>query len=365
MLPQNKLPTMGRKKGYKAPEGLIRIPGSPFWWIKIGKVRKSTKVPLDNITKATIILREIQKRLLEREDRVREMMGESVPFSQLVGKYLKEISSGKRSGKSDEVNSKWPLKYFGERKIDSIRPLDIAKYQDWRKEQISERKGKPVSGATINREKSFISACFKKAIRWGYVEANPCKDIERFPEKKRKRYITDEEFQKIKESAKANKMAAHLPDIMDMLYLTGLREGRVLNLKWEQINLKERYIVFEDRPENKGVPDRIWINDRLMSLLKRLRGERFLKKVVGQYVFQKNDGSKFGSIRKAWETACKKAGVEDARIHDIRHKTATDLGDMGFSPSQIAKVLGHSGTSMTDRYTHLQSTKEMLEVLGK
>ncbi len=176
MLPGSRLPLMGRKKGYRAPEGLVKKPRSPFWYIKIGRLQKSTKVPLEDVTKATIILREVQKRLLEKEDRAKEILGESVPFSKLAGRYLKEISPGKRSGKSDEVQSKAPLRYFGERRIDTIKPKDIADYQDWRKEQLvseTKRKKEPkeekprrkVSGATINREVSFISGCFKKAIR--------------------------------------------------------------------------------------------------------------------------------------------------------------------------------------------------------
>ena len=67
MVPLNRIGHIGRKKkGYRAPEGLVRMPGSPYWWIVIGKIRKSTKIPLSDITKATILLREVQKRLLEK-----------------------------------------------------------------------------------------------------------------------------------------------------------------------------------------------------------------------------------------------------------------------------------------------------------
>ncbi len=82
-------------------------------------------------------------------------------------------------------------------------------------------------------------------------------------------------------------------------------------------------------------------------------------------MFQKIDGTPYTTFRVAWRTACKRAKVKDARVHDIRHKTATDLADRGFSASQIALVLGHSNTTMTDAYTHLSSTKEILEGLGE
>ena len=361
---------MGRKKkGYKAPEGLIRIEGSPYWWIKItynGKtIKKSTQIRLENITRATILLREVQKRLLEKEEKAKEILGESIFFKDLADRYLKEISPAKRSKRSDHTNSAHPKKFLGNRRIDMIEPRDIYQYIEWRKNEVSETRKIPVSGSTINREKSFISQCFKKAVRWGYVKVNPCFGVEGEREKKRKRYITDQEFEAIKGEARKIERAGHLPDILDTLFLTGLRVGRVLTLRWSQVNLDDRYISFEQVSDNKGVPDRLWINEKLFSLLKRRKAERSLQKVVGPYVFQKIDGTPYATFRVAWRTACKRAKVKDARVHDIRHKTATDLADRGFSASQIALVLGHSNTTMTDAYTHLSSTKEILERLGE
>jgi len=361
---------MGRKKrGYKAPEGLIKMDGSPYWWVKLnfnGKlIRKSTKVPLENISKATIILREVQKRLLEKSEKAKDILGESISFKDLADRYLKEISPGKRSERSDHTNSVHPKKFFTSRRIDTIEQKDIYQFIEWRKNEIEGERKTPVSGSTINREKSFISQCFKKAIRWGYVKMNPCFGVEGEKEKRRKRYLTDKEFEAIKAEASGNEYAGHLPDILDVLYLTGLRSGRVLSLKWNQVNLEDRHILFEQVSDNKGVPDRLWINDKLFSLLKRLKAERSLQKVVGPYVFQKIDGKPYRSIKIAWRTACKRATVKDVRIHDIRHKTATDLADRGSTPAQIALVLGHSNTTMTDSYTHLSSTKAILEKLGE
>jgi integrase len=361
---------MGRKKkGYKAPEGLIRIEGSPYWWIKItynGKTtKKSTEIPLENLTKATILLREIQKRLLEKQEKVKEILGESIFFNDLTERYLKEISPGKRSERSDHTNSTCPKKFLGNRRIDTIEQKDVYQFIEWRKNQISEATKGQVSGSTINREKSFISQCFKKAIRWGYVKTNPCFGVEGEKEKKRKRYITDQELESIKTEARKIERAKHLPDILDALYLTGLRVGRILSLKWSQVNLNDRYISFEQVSNNKGVPDRLWINEKLLSLLKRLKAGRSLQKVVGPYVFQKIDGTPYQSFKTAWGRACRKAKVKDVRVHDIRHKTATDLADRGFTPAQIALVLGHSNTTMTDGYTHLWSTKAMLDRLGE
>jgi hypothetical protein len=62
---------------------------------------------------------------------------------------------------NDLTNSKYPLKYFGDRRIDNLAPKDIYKYQEWRKDQVSSRKGRAVVGATINREVALIRHALK------------------------------------------------------------------------------------------------------------------------------------------------------------------------------------------------------------
>lgn len=357
---------MGRKKkGYKAPEGLIRQAGSPNWYIKWRHIYKSTGT--SDLEKARLIFIEVQKMVLTEEHRAKEILGKSIPFSQLIQRYLKEISPAKRSWKLDHVNSKYPAKFFGEKKIDTITPQEIYKFQDWRKSQISERRKRPVSGATINRELSLISDTLTKAIRWGYIPSNPCREIERFSESRRDRYITDAEFESIKTVARQRKESIHLADVMDTLYHTAQREGRILSLKWSQIDLEARTIIFLPSNKNKKTPEVIWINDKLFAVLSRIKRERSLMKVVGPYVFQKIDGSPYKSIQKTWVTSCQKAKVKDIRIHDIWHKAITDMLDAGVPISKVKAAVGHSQTQTTDGYTHLQvnATKEALESLTK
>ncbi|MGD0917783.1 MAG: site-specific integrase [Thermodesulfobacteriota bacterium] len=367
MTPYANLLRMGRKKKYKAPQGLVKMPGSPFWWIVWKEIRKSTGIPLADITKATILLLEVQKRWYEKQDKIKEILGLSIPFSKLIERYLAEISPGKKSNRSDKTNSNYPLKYFGARPIDGIKPQDIYKYFEWRKEQKSKQTKKSVSGPTMNREKSLISDAFSKAIRWGYVDGNPVAQVEGFRENKRDRYITDKEFEAIKKEARSIPNAHHLSDIMDVLYHTAQRSGKIFGLKWSQIDLKERRITFGESTSTKRVPDEIWINQTLFELLLHLKAGRVFQKVVGPYVFQKRDGKPYRSLKTTWRTCCERAGVRDARIHDIRHKALTDMAKKGYSLQQIAKAAGHTQISTTLRYTHLRAedTKEALESLGK
>ena len=223
--------------------------------------------------------------------------------------------------------------------------------------------GKSISGATVNREIALRHA-LRKAIRWGYVARNPAIGIEGFSESKRERYITHEEFEAIKRVAKSHDFSRHLADIMDVSYHTAQRSWRILSLKWNQLNLKERTMTFEQVSKNKRVPHVIWINDPLFALLSRMRKTR---KSLIPWVFNKQDGTPYKSINKGWNTACKKAGVEDANINHIRHKAMTDMVRAGFSLGFVGRVAGHSTPSTAHRYAHLlvDATKEALDSLGK
>jgi len=363
-----RLSHMGRKKGYKAPQGLVKQKKSRNWYIKTkvgGKlIYKSTKT--SDLRQAELILAKVKVALLSLDSQVREVIGKSIPFNELMRRYLSEVSLLKRSREADITNAKAPLLYFEGRKIDLITQQDIYQYQDWRKFQQTKH-GRPISGATINREIALIRHALKKAIRWGYIDQNPAQGIEGFSETKRDRYITDQEFEAIKKAARDHDKSRHLEDIVDVLYHTAQRSGRILALGWKQINLKERTITFEQVSQTKRVPQSIWINDPLLALLSKLRLKRGASKIVSSWVFHKDDGSPYRSIKTAWTTACRKAGVKDARIHDIRHKAITDMVKAGFSLEFVGRVAGHSTPSTTHRYAHLsvESTKAALESLGR
>lgn len=361
---------MGRKKGYKAPEGLVKQKHSSYWYIKTrinGKlIYKSTRT--SDLQKAELILAKVKVALLSLDSQVKQIIGKSIPFRELMERYTKEVTPLKRSSRSDLINQIPLLQYFGDKPIDTITTQDAYKYMDWRKSQTVKDGNRPISGPTVNREISLLSHSFKKAIRWGYVSENPIKGIERFSENKRERYITDEEFEKIILQANSRRESRHLVDIMLVDYLTsGQRKGNILGLKWTQINLEDREITFEQVSKNKIVPEKIKISETLFRILKRLKGERSLKKVVGTYVFQKDDGTRFKDIDTTWNTCCRRAGVKDAHFHDIRHKAITDLDNLKIPLTHIGKAVGHRNQATTQRYSHLKAdaTREVMDALGK
>ncbi|GIW47440.1 MAG: hypothetical protein KatS3mg078_1317 [Deltaproteobacteria bacterium] len=110
---------------------------------------------------------------------------------------------------------------------------------------------------------------------------------------------------------------------------------------------------------------RIPINQTLRTLLLEQR----LKSGGSEYVFLSEVGKPYkfhDSLKGAFERACKKAGIQGLRFHDLRHTAATRMIEAGASIVAVSRILGHSDIKMTMRYSHPDnSLKEAVELLSK
>lgn len=183
--------------------------------------------------------------------------------------------------------------------------------------------------------------------------------IEGFSENRRERYITDQEF-----SAIEDHVSDDVRDILDALYNTAQRPGRIYNLQWKQVNMDERFITFENTSRNKRVPEILWINDTLYDILIRRKTNR---RTLSPYVFYKGSLKPYSEfdILKAWKKACKDAEVESCIPRDLRHKAITDMKKAGYNDSFVGNVAGHSDPRTTKRYTHfsVEETKSPFQTL--
>ena len=83
------------------------------------------------------------------------------------------------------------------------------------------------------------------------------------------------------------------------------------------------------------------------------------------WVFSDLDGSRIGSVKRSFATACRNAGIADFRFHDLRHTCAAWLVQLGVPLMDVRDVLGHSTVKMTERYAHLSpaQTRAAVSVL--
>ncbi len=163
----------------------------------------------------------------------------------------------------------------------------------------------------------------------------------------RLRFLTDAEVEALLQACDDLKAhSPHLRPIVETALLTGMRRGEVLSLKWDQI--RNGFIYLRETKANKA--RQIPINDRLAAVLKEVRRKNQLK---SEYVFCDSQGRRFYEVKRSFNSACRRAGLEDFRFHDLRHTFASRLVMKGASLKAVQELLGHADMKMTMRYAHL------------
>ena len=71
-----------------------------------------------------------------------------------------------------------------------------------------------------------------------------------------------------------------------------------------------------------------------------------------KYVFAKDDGNKYGSIRTAFDAAKRRVGIKKLRIHDFKHTFASRLVMNGVDLVTVKELLGHKSITTTMRYAY-------------
>ena len=130
-----------------------------------------------------------------------------------------------------------------------------------------------------------------------------------------------------------------------------MRKGELLSLKWVNVDLESNVITVEPTNTKGKKLKRIPINSKLRKVLL----EQKLKTGFGQHVFLSPEGKPYlsaFSLKTCFENACRRAGIQGLRFHDLRHTAATRMIESGASIVAVSKILGHSNLTMTMRYAH-------------
>jgi len=219
--------------------------------------------------------------------------------------------------------------------------------------------------ANANRCLALVSHIFTMAERWDIVPpgTNPCRGAKRYEEAPRERYLSEEELQRL---GRALKAAQGRPEndwraitAFQLLLMTGARLSEILTLEWRFIDWSGG---FARLPDAKAGPRTLTLPDHALALLNSVRDEHG---GAGRFVFPgKRPGTSFTGIQKPWQRLRRDAGIEDVRIHDLRHSFASVAVARGESLYLVGHVLGHRRAITTQRYAHVAVTP-MLEVANR
>jgi integrase len=201
-----------------------------------------------------------------------------------------------------------------------------------------------------NRTLGVLSKLFNLSEIWGLRPdgSNPCRHVRKYAERKRERYLSFEEFQRLghvlTEAERDGSEPQPVIDAIRLLILTGARLSEIQMLKWEYV--REGYLAL---PDSKTGARRIVLAREVSDLLhgiKRLRDNPYV--IVGTV-----PGQHWTDMQRPWRRIRAKAGLPDLRLHDLRHSYASVAASQGESLSMVGKLLGHSQVQTTARYAHL------------
>ena len=199
-----------------------------------------------------------------------------------------------------------------------------------------------------NRVIALLSKAFNLSIRWGWRLDNPCKGIERNPESKRTRYLSADELARLT-TALAEYEDQTVSNIVRLLLLTGARSGEVMAAKWADLDLEEGVWTKPGATTKQKTEHRVPLSAPALALLVGIRTQS----PHSEFVFPGRTRGHRYDLKKPWPIICKRAGIRNFRVHDLRHSYASLLASAGFSLPMIGALLGHTQPATTHRYAHL------------
>ena len=240
---------------------------------------------------------------------------------------------------------------------------------------------KPVTANRVVRlVRSFFYWLAKRDLVTG---VNPARHIEWFPEQGRERFLAVEEMARLGQSLRVAETVGlppapeHVSELkrkkaqgkkrkqnagmftselkpaspvalaaLRFLMFTGWREREALTLQWTDVDLARGFATLMDTKSRKSVRTLSAPARELLAAQPRVHG--------WPNVFPGRDPMKpLREIQRLWYAARAHAGLDDVRLHDLRHSVASFAGGRGYSLFLIGKLLGHKDQRSTERYAHL------------
>ena len=305
------------------------------------QVRKKGQ-PLQTKTFETRALAEQWARVIEVEiDKgvfVSRAEAESTTLKELLERYLAEVTPLKKGAASETNRVRALIRLpLARRYIAGIRGVDIARYRDERLRKVTP--------STAKRDLVLLGHVFEVARKeWGIHVHNPVRDI-RLPadNRPRDRRLQDGEEARLLTACEQARNPWLLP-IVQLALETAMRQGELIRLRWEHIDLNRRTAHLPDTKngESRTVPLSTTAIRVLRALPRSLHGQAF-------------PGVTTEAIKRAYIRAVRRSSIEDLRFHDLRHEATTRLFEKGLNIMEVASITGHKDLRMLRRYTHLKA----------
>jgi integrase len=227
------------------------------------------------------------------------------------------------------------LPALGRKRIADVTRADVARLHHAQRATPTE----------ANRALALLSTIFTFAERLGERPdgSNPCRHVERFPQRRRERFLSPDELARLGDALAGWQGSPYIPAAVKLLVFTGARLGEILGLQWTWIDMERGEARL---PDSKTGAKTVHLPAPALDVLRGLPH-------VAPYVLGAKRGTTF--VEAPWRRIRKAAGLDDVHLHDLRHSFASVAAAGGMGLPIIGKMLGHTQAQTTARYAHLAS----------
>jgi integrase len=274
----------------------------------------------------------------------------------LQGRIWRETRLGERSGTWAQAVKRWHDEATTKRATTKHRDNEIT---DWFSQAMARlplsainddvikaaraKLAETRAPATVNRYLAVLRAVLRAAVGWGWIQYSPKVPLLKLKDSE-PRFITQDQFSKLKAA-----LPPHMKPIAEFAVLTGLRTANIRGLVWGRVDLERAHCWIPAQSTKGGRPIGISLSPDAVRVLKgisRIEGQEQVFLYEGKPLMQS-----FG--KRTWRKACKKAGLERLRSHDLRHTWASWLMQAGVPAYAIQSLGGWASPKMVERYAHL------------
>lgn len=361
---KRRLPCEDEKHGQTEKCPTCRSRFGATWWVKFYRAGK----PFFESSKSGKI--GVAKQLLQkREGQIIEgtftgVKADRISFEQLAEAYLNDYRVNKKRSLDKAETSVEHLKtrFAGRRAVEITTP-EIRAY-------IAQRQADQMANGTINRELAALRRMFCLAMQDGILHHRP--HVPSLAEDNvRTGFFGDVEFLALREA-----LPAYLKPVALFAYTFGWRKAEILGLTWDRVDLAAGTVRLDPGTTKNREGRTVSLTADLRAvvleewkqaclIVKAKQPEASPRDIAAAvpWVFHRK-GKRIGDYRKAWATACMKAGLSGRRLHDFRRTAVRNMTRAGVPDLVAMRVSGHKTRSIFDRY-NIVSEQDLQDVARK
>ncbi len=258
-----------------------------------------------------------------------------------------------------------------------LSDITVRQIEGWKTKRLTQG----THPVTVNRDIAALRSSFRKAVEWGILDNNPLHGIKPIKAESNKlvRFLSAIEESNLRlalntreerirsERERTNKwrrerdypelpdlrgrsFADHLKPMVLVSINTGLRQGELFTLGWNDVDFSTANIRVQGSHSKSGKTRHIPLNAEASKSLANWRDQQ---SDTSGLVFPSVEGQPFDNVTKAWKSALTLANIKDFRWHDLRHHFASRLVMAKVDLNTVRELLGHADIQMTLRYAHL------------